>query len=364
MCPRKRHWDSSIERLRSHLPPSGHGRNPSDDTPAMFVRFAAPGHHTERYIMTFRFLVIADTHFVRTPNHIRGEWWNRTTEQDSDIMGEALVRKARELAPDMAVHCGDFNGWNDATEYACGAAYMDRLGCPWIAVPGNHDTWEPVPGTPGNPFASPGLRSRAVDAGGVRFLLLDTASWLDRNGTWSPLLDRVRHDRGEIEGMGASPADLEWLERELETLDRPAILVTHAPVEYRSVYPVATLPRGGIPAGPETPPSAFVGGMTGIGRIRELLRNNRMVRACFAGHWHLNDAVEHDGVLHVMTGALREYPFDVRLVELHDGGMRITTQRLDVPELIEFSFVREWGNRWIEGDAAVRDFEYQFPVVS
>ncbi len=310
--------------------------------------------------MTFRFLVIADTHFVRTPNDMDGEWWNRTTEQFSDVMGEALVRKVRDLSPDLAVHCGDFNGWNDAAEYAYGADFMDRLGCPWIAVPGNHDTWEPAPGISGNPFSAPGPRSRAVDTGGIRFLLFDTASWLDKSGTWSPLLDRKRYDRGEIEGMGASPEDIVWLERELDALDRPSVLITHAPVEYRPAYPVATLPHGRKTGGAETPPAVFVRDIIGIERIRGLLRKNRMVRACFAGHWHLNDAVVRNGMLHVMTGALREYPYDIRLVERNGDALRVTNHRLDVPELVKYSYIAEWGNRWIEGNTAVRDFEFQF----
>jgi 3',5'-cyclic AMP phosphodiesterase CpdA len=303
-----------------------------------------------------RFLVIADTHFVRPPAREADAWWNRTTERFSDVMGEALVRKARKLAPDFVVHCGDFTGWSTPENHEFGAGFMNRLGCPWHLVPGNHDTWEPPELGTETPFIREGIRSFRADLQGLRVLFLDTASWFDVDGVCAPLLNRERYIRGGIAGMGVSESDLAWLKRELAAGDLPMVLVAHAPVEHRETYPVVTLPRGEPAAGPTTEPSKFVKDMIGIETVRRLIRGSRSVIASFAGHWHLNDAVVRDGVLHVMTGALREYPYEVRLVEYDGVLLRVSTHGLDVPELRERSYVPEWGNRWIEGTEEVREF--------
>jgi len=103
-----------------------------------------------------------------------------------------------------------------------------------------------------------------------------------------------------------------------------------------------------------TKPETFIPDIIGHERLARITRDYPQLKACFSGHWHINDIVQNGGVWYIMTGALREYPYDVRLIDYHEGAFHITTHRLDVPDLIELSYVKEWGNRWVEGDEDVR----------
>ena len=88
-----------------------------------------------------------------------------------------------------------------------------------------------------------------------------------------------------------------------------------------------------------------------------MIQKNKDVRACFAGHWHINDAVTSGNVLYVMTGALREFPYEIRLVEYEEEYFKITTHGLNVPKLRKISFVKEWNNRWVHRTQPPKDTE-------
>jgi 3',5'-cyclic AMP phosphodiesterase CpdA len=304
--------------------------------------------------MISRFVVLSDTHFSTTGRD--GVWWNRSTERQSARMGEALVSLVTVLAPDFAVHCGDFTSTGTAEEFAFAKDILDRLGCPWFAVPGNHDTWTAA----GRDWfreafdTGDGAWSYVRELGGLRFVFLDAAHWHGADGSVSPALDRRAYDAGEITGMGPSEEDIAVLENAIDETTSPVMVVSHAPVSYRDMYPVATLPRGGATHGPMTPPADFIADIVGRSRLLDIVRGSPKVTAWLAGHWHINDIVEDRGAWHIMTGALREYPFDIRLVEFDGSSFHVTTHRLDVPDLLELSYVREWGNRWVEGGAADR----------
>jgi predicted phosphodiesterase len=310
--------------------------------------------------MSCRFLVIADTHFVCPPTDYHSLWWNRSTEGYSAIMGEALIKLAHTLAPDFAVHCGDCIGWNTRENYEYGAAFMNRLDCPWFAVPGNHDTQTPHDlADTGGPFCLGERRSRMADIGGLRLFLLDTAAWFSASGEVFPCIERSWYDRGKILNVGIPPEDMEWFARETAACPAPAITVTHAPVLYRPAYPMATLPGGKPVSGPLTQPSAFIADFPGREELSGIIRRNSAIKVCFSGHWHIHDAFVSDGILYIMTGSLREYPYEVRLVEFDGISFHISTHPLDVPELRLISYVEEWGNRWVEGTPEVRDLTFR-----
>ncbi len=63
----------------------------------------------------------------------------------------------------------------------------------------------------------------------------------------------------------------------------------------------------------------------------------------------------------MMTGALREYPYEVRLAEYDGASLQISTHPLDVPELRRISYMEEWGNRWVEGTQEAREFSFPIP---
>ncbi len=65
-------------------------------------------------------------------------------------VGEALLRAAPELHPDIIIASGDFTQRAKAQQFAAARAFLDRLpGVPLVTVPGNHDiplyrAWERI----------------------------------------------------------------------------------------------------------------------------------------------------------------------------------------------------------------------------
>ena len=66
--------------------------------------------------------------------------------------------------------------------------------------------------------------------------------------------------------------------------------------------------------------------------------------------------LQQHGIWYIMTAALRVFPYELRMVEFDNDEFKITTHRLDVPELIEKSYVKEWNNLWVMGNQDVRQF--------
>jgi len=314
--------------------------------------------------MTCRFVVISDTHFNSSLSEDAGTWWNRTTESRSKEMGAALVDCVTGLSPDFVIHCGDIVGSDTAENFELGRSIMDRLGCPWYAAPGNHDSKNMAvrEGLKDIFGMDDGTWSYTRDLGGIKFFFLDVTCWTDDEGNVSPALDREKYDAGHIVGMGPTVRDLLWLERELEHATLPSVLVTHAPVNFRDAYPLANLPYGKPVSGPLTSPGDFVSGFITEReqrlRLLDIVRRHDSVTACFAGHWHIHDAYFWDGVEYILTGALREYPYELRLVEYDGSRFTVSTHALDVPELRELSYISEWGNDWIRGTEDVREFGF------
>jgi 3',5'-cyclic AMP phosphodiesterase CpdA len=310
--------------------------------------------------MPHRFVVLSDTHFLEPPQAADAKtWWNRVLEKQCTEIGAALVRTINQLEPDFVIHCGDFTGHCNLANYEFGLEIMNRLGCPWHVVPGNHDTW------------FPGVRAAlaarcqqqgddcyyARDLAGLRFVFLDVAYWSSTNATTSPYLDQELYDRGQIVGMGPSPEELVWLERELASAGRPIALVSHAPLGYKPAYPIPTLPRGEPARQPQTSVSEFMGDVLQRQVLRDLIRRCSLVKVAFAGHWHICDTIREDGVTFCQTAALREYPFEFRLVTVEAERLSITTHGLDDDSFQHQSYVEAWGNRWVAGTPSDRSFE-------
>ena len=312
--------------------------------------------------MSCRFAVISDTHFFLPPTGHEGTWWNRTTHNYSNRMGEALVRLIKNLSVDFVIHCGDFTGLDSKENVGYGLEFMKRLGCPWFAVPGNHDTWNSETRNSFREIFDCGEDSWSYsrEMGGLRFFFLDVVHWYWKDGKCTAHYDSIGDKAGNILGIGAPERDLLWLEQKLEETGLPSIIVSHAPIFFKDGYPLKTLPCGKPVNGPLTHPSDFIDDMVNRERLYHLTKKCKNLKVCFAGHWHINDAAVSDSVLYVMTGALREYPYEIRMVEYCDDSFKISTHALDVPELREMSYVKEWGNKWVEGGNDVREFVFTF----
>ena len=75
---------------------------------------------------------VSDTHLSRTHGYFHDNWL-------------AFLAEMEALQPDLVVHSGDlsFNTPDVAEDLDFSRAQMDRLTCPWLAIPGNHDVGEP-----------------------------------------------------------------------------------------------------------------------------------------------------------------------------------------------------------------------------
>ena len=157
--------------------------------------------------------------------------------------------------------------------------------------------------------------------------------------------------------MGPSPAELIWLEQELASSDRPIALVSHTPLGYQPTYPIATLPHGEPAHHPQTAVTEFLDDVLQRQALRDLITRHAQVKVAFAGHWHICDATREDGVTFCQTGALREYPFEFRLVTVEAESLSVTTHGLDDDSFRRLSYVDAWGNRWVAGTPSDRTFQ-------
>ncbi len=310
--------------------------------------------------MTSRFVVISDTHFF-APDAVPQDklYWNRVLQSRSPEIGECLIETINDLAPDFVIHCGDFTGLCDMENFEFGCQLMDQLSCPWYAVLGNHDTWYPgIRDAFSSRYGLPqGQCYYSRDLAGLRFIFLDVAYWTSRQGQVSPYLDKELYDSGQILGMGPTQEELRWLQAELEQCsERPVILVGHGPLQFRDTYPVVTLPKGRPVAAARTSLADHMDSVLLRREMLEIIRGHPNVKAAFAGHWHICDVMQDNGVLYCQTASLREYPFEIRVVEVYNQRLSVTTLGLKDLTFGQLSYMGEWGNDWVAGAPSDREF--------
>ncbi|MCC7355341.1 MAG: metallophosphoesterase [Anaerolineae bacterium] len=310
--------------------------------------------------MPHRFAVITDTHFY-VPGTVKEDatYWNRVLYTRGPDIADSLVATVNDLNPDFVIHCGDFTGHCAREHFDYGCQVMNRLSCPWYAVLGNHDTWnlgirDPFSALYGLPM---GQCSYSRDLAGLRFIFLDVTYWIAKDGQVSPYLDWELYRRGDLAGMGPADETLRWLETELaRSAGYPTILVTHSPLGFKETYPIVTLPKGQPAQASRTSLADFMGDVLRRREMRAIICRHPQVKIAFAGHWHICDATEEDGVVFCQTPALREYPFEIRLVEVHDGSLAVTTVGLNDGLFRRLSYAPEWGNDWVAGMDRDREF--------
>jgi 3',5'-cyclic AMP phosphodiesterase CpdA len=289
-----------------------------------------------------RFVVITDTHFFADGRGKDGVYWNKTLHSRSGEIGLAIFETISQLHPDFVIHCGDFTGRCDMENFDMGRQIMDKLGCPWFAVTGNHDTWYP------------GVRDSLSDCYGLPrgqcyylfsvddscFVFLDTCYWQARDGSLSPYLDKRLYDLGMIEGLVVPPDEIAWLRDVLEHhSSHKVMLVGHAPICFKPQYPVECMPEA----------------LVNRDEMLKLIREYQNIKLVFSGHWHINDICVENDVVFCQTSSMREYPFEFRLVESWEGALHISTLGLNDRSFSSASLMPERGNAWVAGGDRDRD---------
>jgi len=309
--------------------------------------------------MSASFVVITDTHFQPPGVGENMTWWNRMIKEQGGEISEAIVSAIKKTGADFIIHCGDFTDEGAIESYEYGKQIMESCGCPLYFTPGNHDTWQPntrekIAGLFEN---DDGKFYFARELGGVRFIFLDCAYWITADGEEHEHIDWTLNEKGGYAGIGPTNDELAWFGNELKTnAEQPAIIVAHTPIYAKPAYPVGSLPMGKPVRQDPSPFSHFAGYCSRRDALLRLIEGAKNVKAFFAGHWHICDITNNAGVTHCQTGAMIEFPFEMRLCKIDRERLTVTIFGLDDSRLQQDSIVPELNNTWVAGEKEDREF--------
>jgi hypothetical protein len=305
---------------------------------------------------------MADTHW-HVPGTAPGMiWWNRLLKDKLPQITGALAATVRELAPDFIVHCGDLTDDSAPASFQYARNIMDQMGCPGYAVLGNHDTFRADSRAA---FAEHfetdnGICYYTRELGGLRFIFLDCAYWTRKDGGADENINWDEYKKGVYLGIGPTEEELKWLARELARDGNvPTVVVMHPPVFSNAFFPVGSLPCGRPVRRSPSPFSDFAEYCVGHAQLKPMLAAARNVKLVLAGHWHLCDHIREHGRHYCQSGALIEFPFELRLGKIAAGRLSLTTVGLKDRSLRELSLVPELRNEWVAGRNEDRTVEIE-----
>jgi len=286
----------------------------------------------------FRFVHLTDPHLG---SYRDGRWNNGfLCTMMPDVMG-CLRRDLREIAPDFILATGDLASAPTRDAMFAARDLLDWLGYPYYPMGGNHDF---VVGDSRKWFLEAfhaHLPEKATyyafEHEHVRFVVLDPWwQWSDgslhefRESVPGPVVTEV-----DERPRWALPADqMKWLAKELGKSSKPTVIASH--------YPAI-----GIPERMRRPGGKDAGSLANGDEVLAILAKHPHVRAVFSGHLHMNVIEVVDGVTHVVTAALPEYPVEYRDVKVYADRMEIETCGLSDPGFAARSLVP--GGGWTAG---------------
>jgi histidinol phosphatase-like PHP family hydrolase len=202
----------------------------------------------------------------------------------------AVHRLNRLIRPDAAVILGDLvnDGSGSDADRLFGdlARILDRLACPWFAVPGNHD----------------------CDAGRFAEYFGPLPEWLDIEGVrLIPFVDP------EEPGYNARrlSEDLERMTTAGRNAPGPVVALQHVPL---------------FPAGRSQCPYNYVNSEAVIRAMR-----SAGIGVSVGGHYHAGfDPIQEDGLVFAACPALCEFPFRFLVLEIDPGGVEARVESLSM----------------------------------
>ena len=317
--------------------------------------------------MQARFIVMTDTHFEpASPEDFI--WWNRMLISKNQVIVDAIVEKVTELQPDFVVHCGDFTSDAAFESFDFGKKNMDRLPCPYYVALGNHDTFNPeirncISGLLENENGSFSY-TRKFD--GFNLVILDCAYWIDPHGNDSPHMLR---DDG-YDSLGPPDHVLQWLVDACATDGGvPTVLAMHVPIVAKPRYRVGSFPGGG--AGDVEPPDRdilpdgaslqhLVDEIPNHTRLLKIIEENPQIKLILSGHWHIHDIIVRGTQVFCSTGSMIEYPIEMRLVDLSDDGINISTVSIGDGRFAEESLIPKYRNTFTAGEDGDREYSIRW----
>ena len=235
-----------------------------------------------------------------------GGFQNPYLTTDAASLIGPTVNAINQTQPDLLLIPGDLTHHASDEELALVSAFLDELGCPYVACKGNHDRETPEAAARFDRVF--GHRARPGVTAGPELNLPDTIALLVLESSW-------QSDYRENLPPLATPAP-GLVEQTLVDLDaiRPEwlLVVSHYPLVSEADY---ARDNGGKYAG------HIDGGET---ILRELTARAGQV-VCFCGHNHYHHIRTGERWLQCTTAALAEYPAEFRSVVLQDGTINVST---------------------------------------
>ena len=284
----------------------------------------------------WRFIQISDPHLGST---VDGRWNNAfLCTMMPDVM-LCLKKDLAKLNPDFILLTGDIASQQTRDAMFAARDLMDSLGIPYYPMGGNHD------------FVYPDSRDWFLEAfhahlpqprtyysfdhKGLHFTVLD-AWWKWSDDSISQISERSVAERQQRDLKGARwelPEDqLAWLEQDLAKHKKmPTIVSCH--------YPAIPIPDRLI-----QPDMQDAGHLENGPDLEAVLHQFPSVKAMFVGHVHMNYIERRNGVFHIATGALPEYPTEYRDVNVYPDRLEVYTKGLSDTSFANRSLIpgKEW----------------------
>lgn len=285
----------------------------------------------------WRFIHLSDPHLGSQSD----EHWHNVgiCSMMPDVIG-CLRKDLSDDKPEFALVTGDICCRPTRDGVFAARDLLDSLGFPYYPVGGEDD------------FAKAESRDWFLDAFGARLpqkqtfssfthkhlhvIVLDTW-WVWPDGSLCPL----EPPTGKKDAWVIPPDRLTWLDADLtEHASLPTVIALH--------MPIVPIPKGDASG-------SHISYIQNADLVLALLARHPQVKAVLSGHAHVNCKIEQDGIVHVTTSALAEYPVEYREVRVYKDHIEFAATPLSELEYAAASLVE--GNEWVAGQPEDRHFE-------
>jgi len=298
----------------------------------------------------WRFVQVSDPHLASQRD---GIWNNRfLCSMMPDVMS-CLKSDLAALNPDFILLTGDVVSNQTREAMLAARDAVEALGVPYYPMGGNHDF---VVAESRDWFIE-AFRDRlpeprtfySFDHENLHFCVLD-AWWMWSDGTLSEISEAAVARDLDFSLAGARwavpPHELTWLEDDLQAnRDRPTVIAVHFPA----------IP---IPQRLHKPEFNDGGSLENGELLLACLATHPQVKAIFSGHVHMHFIEQVNGLTHIVTGALPEYPTEYRDIQVFPDRMEVRTLGLSDERFAKRSLIS--GRAWTAGEA--RDRSVTIPL--
>lgn len=279
----------------------------------------------------WRFVHITDPHLASDRD---GVWNNNFLCTMMPQVMDCLREDLQALNPDFLLISGDIVS-NTTRESVMRARDMvESLGFPYYPLGGNHDCYsEESRQWFLEAYAHRLPENKAwysFTHQGIRFCALDPW-WMHQDGSLSPSAEKEAEEMQQftLNNMRwALPEEQTlWLEKELAAAVESSVCIA-------SHFPMLPVPDRLQQQGFKN-----AGNLENGKEIADKIATFRKVRLVLSGHVHANTIQQYEGVYHVTTSSLPEYPVEYRVIEILDDQWNITTQKLSDPSFAQRSLL-------------------------